>query len=164
MRYHHIKLFAALFISIFLFSSNTNAQRYNFNTYSIANGLPNNQINKILQDKTGMLWIGTMSGACRFDGKAILHFDQSNLLSNNPVKTIFQDSKSNIWLGTIRKGFCKFNGTDFTFFNSEQGLLSNIVNAICEDKSGAIWIGTSEGLCKFDGKNFDNYTYRGQLD
>ena len=151
------RLFRILAIA-FLLSTLANAQRYNFNTYGIANGLPNNQINKIIQDKTGMLWIGTMSGACRFDGKAILHFDQSNLLSNNPVKTIFQDSKGNIWLGTIRKGFCRFNGTDYAFFNTEQGLLSNIVNAICEDKNGSLWIGTSEGLCRFDGKNFDNFT------
>ncbi len=146
-------------LSCLLFSVLTvNGQRYNFTSFSIANGLPNNQINKILQDKTGMLWIGTMSGACRFDGKAIIPFDQSNLLSNNPVKTIFQDSKGNMWIGTIRKGFCKYNGTAFKFFTTEQGLLSNIVNAICEDKSGNIWIGTSEGLCRFDGKYFDNYT------
>ncbi len=149
-------LFSLLLISTF--SITGFAQRFNFTSYGIANGLPNNQINKILQDKSGMLWIGTMSGACRFDGKTFIYFDQNNLLSNNPVKTFFQDSKGNIWIGTIRKGICKYNGTSFKFFTTDDGLLSNIVNAICEDSRGNLWIGTSEGLCRFDGKNFTNYT------
>ena len=101
---HFIKSIQATLLCLFLIS-NSIAQRYNYNSYGIANGLPNNQINKIIQDKTGMLWIGTMSGACRFDGKSFIRFDQSNSLSNNPVKTMFQDSKGNIWIGTIRKGF-----------------------------------------------------------
>ena len=107
------RIIYSVLVAAFLIVINASAQRYNFTTYGIANGLPNNQINKILQDKSGMLLIGTMSGACRFDGKSFIRFDQSNLLSNNTVKTIFQDSKSNIWIGTIRKGFCKYNGTAF---------------------------------------------------
>src|SRR5437867_2588605 len=95
-------LITQLFYLNFLF-----AQKYNFNTYTVADGLPNNQINDISQDPNGKLWIGTMNGACTFDGKNFTKFSQDNILSNNPVKCITQDSKGNIWLGTIRKGACK---------------------------------------------------------
>jgi PAS domain S-box-containing protein len=134
------------------------AQKYNFTTYTVADGLPNNQINDILQDESGKLWIGTMNGACTFDGKSFTKFDQENILSNNPVKCIFQDSKDNIWLGIIRKGVCMFDGSESHFYTINDGLLSDIVNAITEDKAGNIWIGTSDGLSKYDGIKFTSYT------
>jgi len=137
---------------------NATAQRYNFATYSISDGLPNNQINKILQDRSGKLWVATMNGACWFDGKNFTKFDQDNILSNNVVKTIFEDKEGNIWLGTVRKGLCRFDGSNTKFFTTDDGLLSDIVNAVCQDNQGNIWIGTSEGLNKFDGKTFTSYT------
>lgn len=133
-------------------------QRYNLSIYNVGNGMPGNQINDIIQDKTGRLWIGTMNGVTIFDGTNFTGFDKNNPVSNNPVKTVFQDSKGNIWIGMIRKGVCRYNGTSFEFFSSANGLLSDNVNAITEDASGNIWIGTSEGLNKYDGKLFHSYT------
>lgn len=134
------------------------AQRYNLSIFNISNGLPGNQINDIIQDKAGRLWIGTMNGVAIYDGLNFTGFDKNNPVTNNPVKTIFQDSKGNIWIGMIRKGICKYNGTSFEFFNTTNGLLSDNVNAITEDEKGNIWIGTAEGLNRYDGKIFHSYT------
>jgi PAS domain S-box-containing protein len=145
--------------SIFFLTSNLLfGQKYNFSTYTVADGLPTNQINDVIQDQNGKLWIGTMNGACTFDGKNFTKFNQENILSNNPIKSIFQDSKGNVWMGTIRKGVCMFNGSDFQFFTTNEGLLSDIVNSIAEDNRGNIWIGTSEGLSRYDGHKFQSYT------
>src|SRR3954465_8825301 len=101
-----------------LLSIPAEAQRYNFATYSISDGLPSNQINKVLQDRSGKLWIATMNGACRFDGKSFTKFDQDNILSSNVVKTIFEDNQGNIWFGLVRKGLCRFDGSNFTYFTT----------------------------------------------
>jgi signal transduction histidine kinase/ligand-binding sensor domain-containing protein/DNA-binding NarL/FixJ family response regulator len=45
-------------------------------------------------------------------------------------------------------------------YTNEQGLVSNFVYQIVQDKKGFIWIGTEEGLNKFDGKNFTEFTTR----
>lgn len=155
MKITNISLFLILqtFSINFLF-----AQKYNFTSYTVADGLPNNQINDIFQDQNGKLWIGTMNGTCTFDGKNFTKFSPDNILSNNSVKCITQDHKGNIWFAINRKGVCMFNGTDFTFFTANEGMLSDIVNAISEDKDGNIWIGTSDGLSKYDGKKFINFT------
>jgi len=134
------------------------AQRFNSINYNISDGLPGSQVNKIIQDKTGKLWIGTMNGACQFDGKIFTPFDPGNVLQNNPVKTIFQDRQGNIWFGTIRKGLVKYSGTSFSFFTTNDGLLSDNINALAQDAAGNLWVGTSEGLCRFDGKQFTNFT------
>lgn len=147
-----------LLFFIFCALCNTNAQKYNFTTYTVADGLPNNQINDVHQDKYGRLWVATNNGVCRYDGASFIQFNQDNPLSNNAVKTIYEDNEGNIWLGTVRKGACLFTGTTTKFFTIQDGLLSDIVNAITKDKTGHVWIGTSEGLCVFDGKEFSNYT------
>ncbi len=146
-----------ILLSLFV-AFQASAQRFNFTNYTIADGLPGNQINKIVQDRTGRLWVASMNGACRFDGKTFIRFDSENLLSNNPVKTIYEDHLGNLWFGTIRKGLVKYSGTNFTYFTTAEGLLSDIVNAVCEDARGNIWIGTSEGLSRFDGKQFQHFT------
>jgi PAS domain S-box-containing protein len=134
------------------------AQRFNLNSFSVSDGLPGNQVNKILQDRVGRLWIGTMSGGCRFDGKTFTRFEQGNVLYSNPVKTIYEDKKGNIWFGTIRKGLVKFTGTGYFTYSTNDGLLSDNINAICEDEKGNLWVGTSEGISRFDGKNFQSIT------
>lgn len=42
--------------------------------------------------------------------------------------------------------------------SSADGLSSNIVHAIVQDKDGYMWFGTVNGLCRFDGYSFVNYT------
>jgi PAS domain S-box-containing protein len=134
------------------------AQRYNLSIYNVSNGMPGNQVNDIIQDNHGRLWIGTMNGIAVFDGINFSGFDKNNPITSNPIKSLFQDSRGNIWIGMIRKGICKYNGSSFEFYNSSNGLLNDNVNAITEDKKGNIWIGTSDGLNKYDGKMFHSYT------
>lgn len=153
-----VKKTFCLIVVCFCFSLNTKAQKYNFTTYTVADGLPNNHINDVHQDKYGRLWVATSNGVCRYDGASFIHFNQDNPLSNNAVKTIYEDSDGNIWLGTVRKGVCVFSGTTTKFLTIQDGLLSDIVNAITKDKTGKVWIGTAEGLCVYDGKKFTNYT------
>lgn len=52
-------------------------------------------------------------------------------------------------------------GNQFLFKSMDRnnGLAHNQVNCFLRDKSGYIWIGTKEGLSRFDGFSFKNYTY-----
>ena len=155
---HSVKNRLILLFVILVLSIEAGAQRFNFSNYTTTQGLPGNQVNKIIQDRYGKLWICTMNGLVRFDGKIFTPFSEDNILTTNPVKTVFEDKSGNLWFGTIRKGLVKYTGTSFFNYTSNDGLLSDIVNAVCEDNNGVIWIGTSEGLSRYDGKNFVNYT------
>jgi PAS domain S-box-containing protein len=140
------------------FAINTQAQRYNFSNYNIADGLPSNQVNSIIQDRNGLLWIGSMNGACSFDGKTFSYPEHNNPILNNPVKTIYEDRSGNLWFGTIRKGLVKISGSNYKVFTSNNGLLSDIINDVCEGEDSTVWIGTSEGLSSYKNKQFTNYT------
>ena len=49
----------------------------------------------------------------------------------------------------------------YSFLSSsiEQGLSQSVVNCVMQDKDGFIWVGTQHGLNKFNGYNFEIYTY-----
>lgn len=58
--------------------------------------------------------------------------------------------------------FCIVNAqpvkNGFIHFTERNGLSSNVINCIMQDKLGYIWIGTGNGVTKYDGFEFDNFT------
>ncbi len=51
----------------------------------------------------------------------------------------------------------------YKHYTAENGLPHDLTYQIIQDKKGYIWIGTDEGLTKFNGSNFTNYTYENGL-
>ena len=49
------------------------------------------------------------------------------------------------------------------YFNTEHGLPQSTVNNIVQDKQGNLWIGTVEGVCKYNGLVFKNYSRKNGL-
>ena len=97
----------------------------NFDFYLQENGLPNNLIHCIHQDKKGWMWFGTSQGVCRFDGYKFTVFkndpEDETSLKGNLVRTIFEDRKGQLWVGTENGGLNKFNSGKENFshyFNS----------------------------------------------
>lgn len=86
-------------------SSNIEAsQDFPFEQFTIAHGLPSNDVRCILQDSQGFLWFGTAVGLARYDGyqfKVYLHdLADSTTISNNRILTLFEDHSQNLWIGT----------------------------------------------------------------
>ncbi len=76
---------------------------FNSYTLSVANGLPCNTVNDIVQDKNGYMWIGTSEGLCRYDGYSFVNYSKINTdaLKNKDarIRQLFYDSRNNvIWI------------------------------------------------------------------
>lgn len=155
---HCCYVLVAFFLWFFGSSAAANAQTYNLTTYTTTSGLPGNQINDLMQDRYGRLWIATMNGLAVFNGEKFAKFEKSSPVSSSPVKAVFEDSEGNIWVGMLRKGICRINGTGQTYFKKADGLISDDIHAIAQDKKGNVWFGTPIGLSRYDGKRFSNYT------
>ena len=89
----------------------TNALSFDY--YSPADGLPNNQIQCIYQDRKGWIWLGTSRGLSRFDGYRFVNFvnhaGDTTSLSGNLIRVIFEDRKGNLLVGTENGGLNLFN-------------------------------------------------------
>jgi signal transduction histidine kinase/ligand-binding sensor domain-containing protein len=55
--------------------------------------------------------------------------------------------------------FPQFQQYKFDHISTEKGLVSSTVNAIIQDRQGFLWFGTEEGLSRYDGYSFKNYTH-----
>ncbi len=144
----------------FLFSfmiaiTNVYSQSIPFNRLTTSNGLSNNYVYDLLQDRLGFLWFATDDGLNRFDGYEFKvyrnHPDDKNSISDNSIWTLTEDSEGKIWMGT-KNGFVNCYDPVHDKFISWQ-IKSDItkenpITTIYIDSKDSIWIGTyRSGVC-----------------
>ena len=95
----------------FLFTL-TNAQLFSNENFTVKEGLSENIVHCLLQDKKGFLWIGTHEGLNRFDGYGFKKFlydrNDSASLPNSPVEGLYEDEDGNLLVRTT-SGLSKMN-------------------------------------------------------
>lgn len=130
--------------SIFV-TSLTFAQKNNFHSYTIKNGLPQNTVYKIFQDSKGYIWFCTDGGGVsKFDGRKHQYYDKSKGLAGNVVRDVIEDHNGNLWFATD-EGVSIFDGLVFQNIDETNGLNSEITIAIYQDAKQRFWVGTSGG-------------------
>jgi ligand-binding sensor domain-containing protein len=119
-------------------------------------GLSNNHVQSILQDKSGNYWFGTSGGGvCNYFGKQFTNYDKSAGLAGNFIYSIFRDSRNRLWIGTSDKGVSVFDSAKFFNYNANNGFENVKVKAINEDADGTIYLGTDgEGVFIYNGIDF----------
>jgi ligand-binding sensor domain-containing protein/signal transduction histidine kinase len=152
-------IFLSILLPIFLTPSQAQLNEVQFDHLSVSQGLSNNTVFAILQDRQGFMWFGTRDGLNRFDGysyKVYKHDPRnSKSLNNNGILTLYEDNSGTLWIGTSG-GLDKFDRTteSFTLYQEEprnaKSLSNNEVRAIYGDKAGNLWVGGSNGLNKLD--------------
>ncbi|MBI4646561.1 MAG: hypothetical protein HY738_08210 [Bacteroidia bacterium] len=133
-------------------------------------GLSNNTLWSICEDKSGNLWFGTWGGGVtRYDGEMFTHFTEKEGLSNSSVWSILEDKSGNLWFGTDGGGVTCYDPSAtlrtgskmFAHFTEKEGLSNNSIWSILEDKSGNLWFGTDGGgVTLYDGKMFTHFTQK----
>lgn len=164
------KIFSAFLLSFLIFVQNLFSQGLNFNNLSVKDGLSNNKVVAILQDKTGFLWFGTEDGLNRFDGYEFKVYrnnpQDTNSISGNNIWSLFEDTEGNIWIGTKSGELNRYNVRRDIFEHWEikaPNIQDNSINEIYRDKNGFLWIGTYQsGLYRLDIKTgkFKNWKYK----
>jgi signal transduction histidine kinase/sugar lactone lactonase YvrE len=98
----------------------SNGQQFVLRHYTAVDGLPQSQVNAIVEDANGYLWIGTNGGGlARFDGKEFKTYNTLDGLLSNIVTSLMLDSKQNLWI-VHPHGISRFNGVQFTVFQSPE--------------------------------------------
>ncbi len=175
-KYHNITLraihrFLLAGLIIFLSASEIFCQgNISINKLQMENGLSHNSVYSIIQDREGLIWIGTKDGLNSYDGYNFktyrYEFSDSTSISNSWVNVLLEDSKGYIWAGTDEGGLNRFDkktGKSIKFRNNpddKNSICSNIIYSLAEDSNSNIWIGTRNGISVLDNslKTFKNYT------
>ena len=141
----------------FLFNwSLANAQdRCFFEHYGIENGLPQNSVMDILQDKKGFMWFSTWDGLCYFDGydfETIEIPNRNDLISKSSrIDSIYEDSYGNIWAHFYDKYVLRYNPSEKSFKDLRDvgGLdyLNFDVSKLKLKENGEVWLLSDDAGC-----------------
>ncbi len=130
-----------------------------FTHYAEKEGLGNNSVWSMMEDKNGDIWFGTGTGASKFDGKSFAHFTEKEGFSNMEVFSMLEDKRGGIWLSASYRGILRYDGKIFTHFTEHEGLSHKVVYAALEDQRGDLWFATDQGgVSKYDGKSFTHFS------
>ncbi len=125
-------------------------QSLTFDHLTIDEGLSNNTIYAILEDRDGFLWFGSRDGLNRYDGYEFEIYkadpQDSTGLQHNTIQCLLEDKAGNIWIGLRKGGFSILERKTQKFRTNPLSKPLNwsevTVQTIFQDQQGDIWIGT----------------------
>jgi signal transduction histidine kinase/ligand-binding sensor domain-containing protein/DNA-binding response OmpR family regulator len=149
---YKIAFLVLLFISGNIFSQN----KYRLKNISTADGLSQNSVIAIHQDKFGQMWFGTRDGLNKYDGSRFTIFrnDITNKTSiSNDILAIEEDNSGKLWIGTYNGLNCydPVSNTFKRYLNDKTNHTINSNTIWCIKKIGdEMWFGTSKGISVYN--------------
>ena len=133
---------------LFIITLTSAAQTYVMKNLGVEDGLSNNYVKDLEQDKQGLIWIATESGLSRFDGRSFTNYTTSNSrLQNDAINTLLYDPVENfLWIGSNKLlSVLDCSTYQFTNYDTIDDIpVSNIIH-ISHAGDSAIWITDLEG-------------------
>lgn len=140
--------------------SGTLQSRVRFDHLTTVDGLSNDSVFSILQDRRGFLWFGTQAGLNRYDGHRVTQFRHDprdpDSISGDFIHNLLEDRRGAIWTGSDTLSRFDPQTERFTHFAlprpDSPGGGTLTIQRMREDRSGFVWLGMSGGrkLYRFD--------------
>lgn len=134
--------------------------RYDGKRFTVFDGgsvpqLSNDDIEALMEDRAGNLWIGTFGGGlvCKKarDGKYAA-YNTKNGLSDNLIFGLEEDAEGGIWIAT-NSGLDRFINGKFQVYTTADGLSGDSVYSVSIEHvpgNGPVWVGSKNGFDRFD--------------
>ena len=126
-----------------------------FRSYTPSDGLTDDMILDLTEDRDGNLWVGTASrGAMKIATHGFTAYDESDGVSNTLVAAIFEDRNGELYAVGNRAVINRFDGRRFSSIqpvlpDAPTAALNRWYYSAIQDRAGEWWVGTREGLHRF---------------
>ncbi len=145
---------------------NSGVYRYDgksFTNFQKEQGLTTNAIQCTFEDKEGRLWLGGWMGLFRYDGKSIFSVGKNGPWQGQNPATLSTDVE-----GQPKQSETKLPDEVDSYFRESNDITtsngpSSITRNVLQDKKGFIWLATWNGIIRYDGKTFTNFTNKNGL-
>ena len=125
-----------------------------FHQFSTSEGLPNNMVHHISQDKDGFIWISTFYGLFRYDGYETRTYKSNlytpGLLANNNVLCTAEDNRHPLWIGTHEGLSVLDKRTGHIRRMTLEGINRHRVNDILVTQDGTVYCGYIRGMATYN--------------
>jgi ligand-binding sensor domain-containing protein/signal transduction histidine kinase len=136
-------------------------QRRAFVAFTQDDGLSDDNIHSLLEDREGNFWVGTNTGGLnRLKTRQLTAFGRAEGLPGDGIVPITEDAEGSLWIGMTCGGLVRYAKRVFTTYGIKDGLPTECVWTLLADREGRLWIGTWGGgltLRHRDGR-FTTYT------
>ncbi|MCC6252125.1 MAG: SpoIIE family protein phosphatase [Bacteroidia bacterium] len=132
----------------------SNYRNFSFLNFGPNQGLTSSAASCAIQDKFGIMWIGTSDGLYKFDGYNFVGYnfnpEDKNSISGNIINCLLEDKLGNIWVGTDNGGLCMFDRKSNNFYRYEklywkkEMYKMQSISSLLQDKNGNIWFSNSQ--------------------
>jgi ligand-binding sensor domain-containing protein len=133
--------------------------------FTAEDGLSDNQIRSIREDRNGVVWFEGGFGLSGFDGEKIIHPTDRNYASKEDWKLetgdlwFKEDGGGGATEQEARPGVYRYDGATFTYLAyphpaDPSSLTAYATTAIATGKSGKLWFATYAGVFGYDGESF----------
>lgn len=99
-----------------------NAQPSRYRAFTVADGLPSNNVYTCVEDKKGFLWVSTDAGLARFDGRHFRVFTTHDGLPDNEVLEVKMELNGTIWANCFKQAPAYFDEVKNRFINATEDI------------------------------------------
>lgn len=143
-----------VFCCSFIHAAERRLDNLTFRHFSTSEGLPNNMVHHIYQDRDGFIWISTFYGLFRYDGYEVRTYKSNlytpGLLANNNVLCVAEDRSHHLWIGT-HEGLCMLDKRTGDMRRMKlEGIDRHRVNEILVSKGNQVYCGYIRGVACYD--------------
>jgi signal transduction histidine kinase/ligand-binding sensor domain-containing protein len=126
--------------------------------YRLPGNVPQFDARRVLRDRDGGLWIGTLRrGLVHVHKGGTDVFSVSDGLSGDDVFSLFEDREGSIWVGTIN-GLDRFRDFAVATLTVKQGLSDPLVGSVLAARDGSAWLGTYGGLNRWNNDRITTFS------
>ncbi|HEX4441914.1 MAG TPA: two-component regulator propeller domain-containing protein, partial [Thermoanaerobaculia bacterium] len=124
--------------------------------YTKRDGLPDDQVYRVFEDRRGDLWIGFIDGRDRLArweraSGAIRTFGPADGVADREPMAFAEDASASVWIGFRGGGLARWRDGRIAWFDGRDGLPGGSIRALYRDGEGRLWIGSSsDGLARID--------------
>ena len=154
---------------LFLLLSLAFTNQFEFERFTIDDGLSQNSVYEVFQDSRGYIWLGSQGGLDRYNGYEFKHYENesgdSTSIIPGWIRAINEDKNGIIWLGSQSGTFGWFDpyqeiGREINLYEKHPGIKEprQIFNIIFHKDN--IYITTQgNGICRYNKKNNSTFWY-----
>jgi signal transduction histidine kinase/ligand-binding sensor domain-containing protein len=126
-----------------------------FTTYTTKDGLPNDNVVSVTEDRKGRIWVASSGALIKFEGGRFTTYTTRDGLPATPSSPVIEDQQGKLWFGT-GVGLVRFDvdgdahANRVATFTTRDGLPGDYVRSVIEDPDGSLWVGTDRnGVAHF---------------
>jgi len=119
-----------------------------WSNWSTMDGLSDDAVVCLSEDREGSLWIGTRTGLDRLRNTPLITMTLKEGLPSDNIYGALEARDGSIWAYSPESGVARIQGGRITAFGLREGLVSAFASCLFEASDGSIYVGSDRGLTR----------------